>query len=337
MLSSEEIQILRSGLLSWYAEYKRDLPWRRTSDPYSVWVSEVMLQQTRVAAVIPFYQRFLARFPTFSALANAPEPDLLAHWAGLGYYYRARNMQKAAREMAAAGGFPQTYEGILALPGIGEYTAAAVGSISFGLPHPVVDGNVYRVLSRVFADETNIASSRARRHFTGLADQLLPPDNPGTFNQASMELGATVCLPKNPQCLVCPIAAVCRARAHGRQADLPVKTKPRTTVDVIRTLYWIEQNDRLLLWQRPPESRLMAGFWELPESEHLAGAKRTGDEIARFRHGITHHNYHFVVVRGECLDVQRCQWISTKLPNELPFSTVLRKALRAVAAASPGR
>ncbi len=288
-----------------------------------------MLQQTRVAAVIPFYHRFLERFPTFSALAEANEQDLLAHWAGLGYYYRARNLQKAAQWMAANGGFPTTYEAILALPGIGEYTAAAVGSISFGLPYPVVDGNVYRVLSRVLNDETNTASSGARKHFTALADTLLLRNEPGTSNQALMELGATVCLPKNPQCLVCPVSSVCRARSEGRQHELPVKTKPKRTAEEIRELFWIENAGQILLWQRPATSKFMPGFWELPEEAQLPTAKRTVI-LGEFRHGITFHNYRFLVRQAETEDMGDCKWLPWKDLKDRPLSTVLQKARKTV-------
>ena len=203
--------------------HQRDLKWRQTRDPYAVWISEVMLQQTRVATVTPYYERFLARFPNFHALAEAPESELLAHWAGLGYYHRARNLQRAAQMMRSIGFFPTTFEEIRRLPGIGAYIAAAVASISFDLPHAVLDGNVFRVLSRIFGDATNIASGAGRKHFAGLAETLLHRAAPGAFNQAVMELGATVCLPSNPQCLVCPVSVFCRARQSGRQNDLPVK------------------------------------------------------------------------------------------------------------------
>ena len=205
MLTESQIELFRSQLLHWFAQNRRDLPWRRTRDPYAIWISEVMLQQTRVAAVIPYYERFLSRFPDLESLAGASETDLLAHWAGLGYYYRARNLQRAARNALEAGTFPADYDGIRHLPGIGEYTAAAVASIAFDLPYPVVDGNVYRVLSRVLNDRTNIASGPARKHFTVLAGAILDRTRPGDFNQAIMELGATVCLPRKPLCLICPV------------------------------------------------------------------------------------------------------------------------------------
>lgn len=289
-----------------------------------------MLQQTRVAAVIPYYERFLSRFPDVNSLATAPESDLLAHWAGLGYYYRARNLQKAAQRIRENGGFPCSFEGIRTLPGIGEYTAAAVASIAFDLPYPVVDGNVYRVLSRVLRDDTNIASSRARKHFTTLSDALLDRDHPGDFNQAVMELGATVCLPKKPLCLLCPVAALCKARTAGVQESLPVKIKARRSVEKTRILLWIEKEGKLLLWQRPPSARLMPGFWELPEPEHIPAAQ-IGTMFGHFQHGITIHNYRFEVhIASVQQPAEFCRWINLGDLSELPISTVLKKARKLV-------
>ncbi len=287
-----------------------------------------MLQQTRVAAVIPYFERFLARFPTVEALAAAPEADLLAHWAGLGYYYRARNLQKAAQAIVAAGEFPPSYETLLALPGIGEYTAAAIASIAFNLPHAVLDGNVFRVLSRLFADCTNIASAAGKKHFAALADEVLDRENPAAFNQAMMELGATICLPKNPQCLLCPAAFCCQAREQNLTAELPVKIVDKKSVKIQRTLFWIEQNGKLLAWQRPPDSRLMPGFWELPEAMHLPGVI-TGGMLGTFRHGITIYDYTFEIVSAEPpAEPGICQWLSPEQIQSLPLSTIFRKALR---------
>lgn len=285
-----------------------------------------MLQQTRVAAVIPYYERFLQKFPDFQTLAAAAEQELLAYWAGLGYYYRARHMQKAAQKIAERGAFPSSYDEIRVLPGIGEYTAAAVASIGFNLPHAVVDGNVYRVLSRIFNDSTNIASSRARKHFTLLAETVLDHQQPGNYNQALMELGATVCLPKKPQCLLCPVASVCQARAQGTQDTLPIKIKPQKSVGEDRTLFLVERGDNILLWQRPANSRLMPGFWELPERTHLPEAV-SGPLIGSFRHGITFHDYRFelreATVNG---DIGDCRWVAKTELSSLPLSTIVRKA-----------
>ncbi len=328
MLSPKEIQKFQSSLLEWYSAHQRDLPWRRTRDPYAIWVSEIMLQQTRVAAVIPYYERFLKRFPDVRALASAPEQELLAHWAGLGYYYRARNMQRAAQQIAEKERFPSSYEEIRALPGIGEYTAAAVASIGFDLPHAVVDGNVYRVLSRVFNDSTNIASGPARKHFTALAETVLQRKRPGAYNQALMELGATICLPKRPQCLLCPVASVCRSRAKGAQDALPVKIKPQKSVEEERTLFLVEQHGNVLLWQRPATSRLMPGFWELPEREQLPEVAPR-QLLGSFRHGITFHSYRFELWEAPIpKDTGACRWVGEQELSTLPLSTITQKALR---------
>src|ERR1019366_7928196 len=224
-----------SLLLAWYARGHRDLPWRHARDPYPIWVSEIMLQQTRAQAVIPYYRRFLERFPTVRTLAAASEDDVLALWSGLGYYSRARNLRRAAQQIAAAGGFPREYAAIRALPGIGDYTAAAVGSIAFDLPVAVVDGNVLRVVARVTNDAGDISAGRTRARFREIAQQWLDPGEPGQFNEALMELGATVCLPRNPLCLVCPLAACCRARQEGTVAQLPVKLRKTAPVRLCGT------------------------------------------------------------------------------------------------------
>jgi A/G-specific adenine glycosylase len=333
-MTANEIGQLRSRLLDWFSRYKRDLPWRLTKDAYRIWISEIMLQQTRVAAVIPYYERFLARFPDVEALANAAENDLLAHWAGLGYYSRARNLQKAAQRIKATGGFPVTYAGIRELPGVGDYTAAAVASIAFDLPHAVLDGNVFRVLRRLFNDPANIRSSNARRHFGKLAEALLDPVHPGDFNQAMMELGATVCLPKAPQCLLCPVAAHCRAREAQTQANLPVRVVTQRNGPEHRTVFWIEREGQLLLWQRAADARLMPGFWELPEHDQLPLAE-PGAVISTFRHGITVHDYRFAIVRcAPPRETGACQWVCLSDLNCLPASTVLRKAWKAVQAST---
>ena len=320
----------RQSLLAWFDAGHRDLPWRRTRDPYAILVSEIMLQQTRVAAVIPFYERFLARFPNFGRLAGATESELLTYWAGLGYYYRARNLQKAAQAMCEAGEFPANYDAIRALPGVGEYTAAAVASIAFNLPFPAVDGNVLRVLSRWSANGTDIASLAGRRRFTELAGQLLARERPGASNQACMELGATICLPRNPQCLLCPVAAHCRARREGRQREFPVKLGATGSRYEERQLFWIEHEGKVLLWQRPPDARLMPGFWELPEQAQLPEVV-AGKLLGAFRHGITVHDYLFEVFAAKSSnELGPCQWVDIGSWEQMPLSTTARKAQKAV-------
>ena len=216
-------------ILEWYAENGRDLPWRRTRDPYAVWLSEIILQQTRIAQGTAYWERFMERFPTVRELADASEDEVLRLWEGLGYYSRARNLHAAARQIVALGDFPRSLEGIRSLKGVGDYTAAAIGSICFGLPAAVVDGNVYRVLARHFGIATPVGTTEARKEFTALAQKLLPRDQAGAFNQGMMDFGALQCTPQHPACLTCPLQPSCNAFRTGRVELLPVK-KPATAV-----------------------------------------------------------------------------------------------------------
>lgn len=221
-----------NSLISWYLQNKRDLPWRKTNDPYLIWLSEIMLQQTRVAQGIPYYFAFTEAFPTITDLANSDEETVLKLWQGLGYYSRARNLHTTAKYIAfeQGGKFPDTYEGLRLLKGVGDYTAAAIASIAFGEPVPVVDGNVYRVLSRYFGIETDISSSKAKKEFFTLADSLLPKDKASTFNQAMMEFGALQCVPKNPNCEMCIFNESCVALQQQKVNLLPVKLKKTNVV-----------------------------------------------------------------------------------------------------------
>lgn len=317
-------------LLDWYHRAHRDLPWRATADPYCVWVSEVMLQQTRAQAVIPYYERFLARFPTVETLAAAAEDEVLTLWSGLGYYTRARNLRRAAQAIAAAGGFPRAYAGIRALPGIGDYTAAAIASIAFGLPHAVVDGNVLRVVARMENDASDIGSPRVRERFRNLAQSWLDVREPGQFNQALMELGATVCLPRNPQCLLCPLADGCRARQQGTASQLPVKLRKTAPVRIDATLVLARRGGRILLRRREPDARRMAGFWDLPTVEDLPQAKQ-GKRLGAFRHTITHHHYTFEVVAATAAPSgPSFRWFDPGELADIPLSTTARKALKLI-------
>jgi A/G-specific adenine glycosylase len=327
MAAGHRLKPVARLLLDWYHAGHRDLPWRRTTEPYRIWVSEIMLQQTRAQAVIPYYERFLERFPDVSALAAATEQEVLALWSGLGYYSRARNLRRAAQSIQAAGGFPADHHLIRQLPGVGDYTAAAVASIAFGLPHAVLDGNVLRVVARVKNDPSDIASPGARERFREVAQGWLDRRNPGAFNQALMELGATVCLARNPLCLLCPLSSVCQARTEGTVGQLPVKLRKMEPVRVDGTLLIIERRGKIFLRQREASARRMAGFWELPAPEHLPNA-RVGDVIGIVRHSITHHRYHLQVVRATTATRQRgFQWFSVRQLGAIPLSTSARKAL----------
>jgi len=280
---------LRRRLLAWYGAKRRDLPWRRTRDPYAIWVSEIMLQQTRVAAVVDRYQAFLARFPTVGALARASEQDVLAQWSGLGYYRRARMMLQAARQVVRehGGDLPQSAEELRGLPGIGAYTAAAIASIAHGEPVAVVDGNVERVLCRLAGWDAASPKSKSslRKRIGELAAQLVDPARPGDFNQAMMELGATVCLPRNPQCAQCPISASCATRGeHKTIARAPMQTRDAAYALCVRGVG--TRKSAVLLEQRSRRETVMPGMWELP-------ALRTCPEDAHMtlRHAIMQVNY----------------------------------------------
>ncbi len=312
---------------AWYDANARRLPWRSTRDPYAILVSEIMLQQTRVAAVIPYYEAFLSKFPTIEHLASASEGVLLTAWSGLGYYSRARNLQKAAKMIVEAGAFPKSYDQIRELSGVGDYTAAAVGSIAFGLPHAAVDGNVIRVTSRLSAEQGDVGSSVVRQRLSEMADQLLDRRNPGRHNQAMMELGATICLPRDPKCGECPVEMSCKARAEGLERQLPLKQKKTLMLRVERRLLLVAKKGKILLWQRPASSKKMANFWELPEAGMLPGAVE-GERLGEFRHSITNHLYRFELVRASLREIPKgFLLINCNDLALMPLSTTTRKAL----------
>lgn len=276
--SKKECAQIQEALLSWYRQSHRDLPWRRSQDPYAIWISEIMLQQTRVETVKEYYRKFMQRFPTPVDLAEAPLDDVLSHWSGLGYYARARNLHAAACEIAQTHGgkFPNTAEEVHNLPGIGPYTAGAILSIAFGRKQPLVDGNVIRVFSRLFAYAENIESASARKHYWNLAEKLVPPPNvadpqkndPGDFNQALMELGATVCLPQNPMCMLCPLQQICVAKKQGNPEQYPPKKKERAIPTIHAVTLLVEHDNEYLMAQRPA-SGLWGGLFEPPTFENL--------------------------------------------------------------------
>ena len=269
MEDQELLAQLPELLLRWYDQSARVLPWREDPTPYRVWVSEIMLQQTRVEAVRPYYERFLEAFPTVEALAGAPEDRLLKQWEGLGYYNRARNLRRAAQVIVEryGGQVPASFEELRSLPGIGDYTAGAVASIAFQIPVPAVDGNVLRVLSRVLCRYDNILDPRVKRRTERGLRQVLP-QRVGDFNQSLMELGALVCLPGGPpKCLVCPLRQVCRGRAQGVAEELPVKAKAKPRRREDRTVFLLVSREGRLALSRRPDQGLLAGLWELPAAE----------------------------------------------------------------------
>lgn len=235
---------------SWYSENKRDLPWRQTTDPYKIWISEIILQQTRVAQGYDYYIRFIDYFPNVEKLAAADEDDVLRMWQGLGYYSRARNIHHAAKQIIDMGGFPAIYEEIRNLKGVGDYTAAAIASFAFGLPHAVVDGNVYRVLSRYFATDVPIDTSQGKRFYAELATSLLDKDNPAVYNQAVMDFGAIQCIPVQPNCGVCPLRWSCRALEQGNVSLYPIKTHKTKVSNRYLNYIYLLYNDRLILHRR---------------------------------------------------------------------------------------
>lgn len=342
------------ALLSWFAENGRPLPWRLDATPYHVWISEVMLQQTRIEAVIPHYEAFIRLMPDLTALAEMPEERLLKCWEGLGYYSRARNLQKAAKAVVASGesALPQTYAELIRLPGIGEYTAGAIASIAFGECVPAVDGNVLRVLSRLLNDDTDVLSPAGKKHFTAVARALVP-QTAGQFNQAIMELGETVCLPHAaPRCTVCPLAAVCRGKRAGTAADLPVRKKPRARRVEQKTVFLLlsEKEDAVLLHKRP-QSGLLAGLYEFPNADGALTAEETlellneqgftvyeMEKTAPAKHLFTHIEWQIsgFVARVCARDVSAdCVWAGTEelmgrfaLPSAFkPFLKILQKHL----------
>ena len=266
MWEEEKIASFREKLLAWYDANKRDLPWRRIQDPYKIWISEIMLQQTRVDTVIPYYERFLDWFPTVADLAQAPEERLLKAWEGLGYYSRVRNMQKAAQQIMEnhGGVFPSSYEEISKLKGIGPYTAGAIASIAFGLPEPAVDGNVMRVLARLFEVDSDIGVPTNRKIFQAMMEILIDPDRPGDFNQALMDLGSDIESPVNPRPEESPVKEFSAAYQHGTMDRYPIKAPKKKPVPVYLTAFIIKDSQGRYLLEKNEQEGLLSGFWHFP-------------------------------------------------------------------------
>ena len=315
---------MRRELAKWYNSAKRDLPWRRTTDSYAIAVSEVMLQQTQVVTVIPYYERWLKSFPTWQALAKANETAVLKAWEGLGYYRRARNLHALAKAVVNGGGdLPRSAEGLLGLPGIGPYTAAAIGSIAFGMPLAVLDGNVMRVLSRLQAVRADISRPQTRAMLQGMADQFLDRRNPATHNQALMELGAVVCLPRKPLCLICPLGLECRGRDEAE--TFPVKSQPaqvkRTEkVAVLRrgNAYYCEQ---------VPAGKPWHGLWRFPDFD--PDRMELGKILAQIRYSITKYRVIMEVVEAgwKSMPPAEARYLTLKKMETLAFAAPHRKLL----------
>jgi A/G-specific adenine glycosylase len=342
----------RRALLTWYARHKRDLPWRRTRDPYAIWLSETMLQQTRVDTVIPYYERFLARFPTVQALADAEPDEITRLWSGLGYYSRARNLHAAARMIASehGGELPRDVETLRELPGVGRYTAGAVASIAFDRAAPIVDGNVARVLARLRGLRDDVTSTAARKRLWEEAEALARGPKPGELNQALMELGALICTPRAPKCLLCPLREMCRALAAGDAEALPVKKRAAAPTRIAAVAAVITRAGKLLAVRRPPEG-LLGGLWDLPGGELAAqeppraaleralreklGLALAGiAELGAVQHQFTHRTLSLHVLRAEAKpgrvarrEYDAHRWVTRTAFARLGLSTLARRAL----------
>ncbi len=351
--AAPELRKLRAPLLRWYARHKRDLPWRRTRDPYAIWVSEVMLQQTRVATVLPYFQRFLEQYPDVASLARAKDEEVLACWSGLGYYRRARNLHRGAREVVARhdGRVPRVPEELRALPGVGRYTAGAIASIAFDLPEPVLDGNIRRVLTRVLAlSADRVGKSREQRELWQAARELARGPRPGEVNQALMELGALVCTSTSPRCPGCPWRRDCRARVAGHPQAYPATDSKPAPQAVRVAVAWLRRGKRVLL-EHPNNGNPLRGTWDLPAIELEAEAspidalreKLCGrglevsldKSIARVRHSILHRRltleiYAGRLSRGRVADLRDVCWVAPAHLATKAISGATRKITSAV-------
>ncbi len=348
---------LRHALLDWFDKHQRALPWRQTKDPYAIWISEVMLQQTQVVTVIPYWRNFMERFPSVASLAAAELPDVFAMWRGLGYYSRARNLHRAAQQIVSehGGELPKTAALLLTLPGFGRYTAGAVASIAHGEAAPLVDGNVARVFSRLFEVEGPPGDREREKRLWALAERHVAGERPGDWNQALMELGATVCRTDNPQCLLCPVRTHCIALSKGRVSELP-PPKVRPPRKSLRLAVAIVRRDDLFLFARREEGGLFGGLWELPAAELSADAEdpqdvlsfllgssaRVGRSLGEVRRTLTHRDlslalYEVTLSRAPTAaraGVQEWRWATVAESSALGMSTAMQKAL-ALASSQP--
>ncbi len=347
---------MRAALLRWFDGHRREMPWRQTKDPYRIWLSEVMLQQTRVDQAMPYYQRFVERFPTVSDLAAADQHDVLMLWEGLGYYSRGRNLHKAAQTVAHefGGRFPDTHEGLLALPGVGAYTAAAVASIAYGQPHAVVDGNVIRVISRLIGLTDDVRKTASLQAIRQAAQDLIDPANPGDFNQALMELGSLVCTPRNPDCRACPWSGPCQAYRTVQTDVIPYKAKKAPVPHHDIAIGIVEDGQGRLLIARRREDAMLGGLWEFPGGKLEAGEtleqavvremeEEMGIHVAvvapflQIKHAYSHfkitlHSFRCRWVAGEAkaLSGTELRWVHPRELTDFPFPKANRKLTEAL-------
>lgn len=342
---------LRNSLVEWFRHQQRDLPWRHTKDPYAIWISEIMLQQTRVATVIPYYERFLKQFPTVTALAEAPLDDVLAQWSGLGYYRRARHLHEAAQDIVERfqGQLPADHKQLLSIKGIGRYTAGAIASIAFRMPYPAVDGNVYRIVARISCISDPVNSPKLHKISEAIASILLQDTDPSDLTQGLMELGALVCTPKSPACLLCPIREHCASYAAGTTEQYPVPKAKAKVQDIAVQWALLQRGGKFLLVQRP-EDGLFAGLWELPglyaphpspenAAPLLAHLQSLGVETqltetpTSYQHTLSHRRLHIQLYQSTSLKGrlslprQTYRWVTLDSWNELPISSITRKVL----------
>ena len=343
-------------LLAWFADHARDLPWRRDRNPYRIWVSEVMLQQTQVDTVIPYYERFLDRFPTLRTLAEASLEEVLKLWEGLGYYARARRLHQTAQQLVTSNGgdLPRSFERLRALPGVGAYTAGAIASLAFGEDVPAVDGNARRVVCRLFGIRDDVTRSATKRKVRDLAAALLPSGRAGPFNEALIELGATVCTPRSPACPRCPLRDLCRAYAAGEQGELPVRRpRPKIPHYDVTAAVTVRGDGAVLMAQRNVDD-MLGGMWEFPGgkcedgeslpaclvremAEELGVIVDVGERLTTVEHAYTHfritlHAFWCRLLDGEprCLDCAAVRWLLPAVLDDLPMSVVDRKVAGAL-------
>ncbi|RKQ31405.1 A/G-specific adenine glycosylase [Oceanobacillus halophilus] len=336
-------------LLDWYYENKRNLPWRESQDPYKVWVSEIMLQQTKVDTVIPYFERFLTKFPTVYDLAKADEQDVLKTWEGLGYYSRARNLQSAVKEVVEkyGGKIPDTPDELGSLKGVGPYTKGAILSIAYNQPEPAVDGNVMRVFSRVLKIEEDIAKAKTKKTFESVVREVISKEDPSSFNQAIMDLGATICTPTSPACLLCPVQEYCRAFAEGVQEDLPIKTKAKKQKKKSYAVLMIKDEAGRYIIEKRPDNGLLANLWQFPmipldevTVDHVSDwlykeyglSVKLGEKLGDISHVFSHLKWELVVYAAVTSDAksedERLKFVDKQEVEEYPFPVSHQKMMK---------